>query len=70
MSDNEEIFDAEQGVLGRFGDVLLREEEFATEIFGAPVSEVELLAEPGPLALRVVVGSVRWDVGVDRYPSN
>jgi hypothetical protein len=70
VGDNEEIFDAERQVLARLADALLRDEELATEIFGAPVSEVELLAEAGPLALRVVVGSVIWDVGVERNPAN
>jgi hypothetical protein len=69
MSANRENFDAEQQVLSRLADVLLRDEQLATEIFGTPASEVELLDEPGPLALRILVGDVAWHVGVDRYPS-
>jgi hypothetical protein len=69
MSANREIFDAERQVLSRLADALLRDEQLAAEIFGASVSEVELLDEPGPLALRVLVGDVAWHVGVDRFPS-
>jgi hypothetical protein len=69
MSANRENFDAEQQVLSRLADVLLRNEQLATEIFGTAASEVELLDEPGPLALRILVGDVAWHVGVDRYPS-
>ena len=68
MSDNQAIFDAERQVLSRLADALLQDEQLATNIFGAPVSEVELLDEPGPLALRVVAGDVSWDIGVGRYP--
>jgi hypothetical protein len=69
MNDNQEIFDAEQQVLARLGDALVGDEQLATGIFGAPVSEVELLVEPGPLALRIAVGDVAWHLGLDRFSS-
>jgi hypothetical protein len=69
MSGNEEIFDAERQVLARLADALLGDEQLATDVFGAPVSEVELHGAPGPLAPRISVRSTRWYVRVGRYPA-
>jgi hypothetical protein len=70
MGGNEEIFDAERQVLARLADALLGDEQLATDVFGGSVSEVELHDEPGPLALRITVHSVRWYVRVGRYPTS